>query len=258
MPNPDIRDLVAASIDASVPEPFGTYFFAGDHPGAEIARQLERDVFLDAFGNTPAMLHEEYHRYEPTSMFLCVIDHRRRVCAGMMRVILPLEGGPGLKSLNDVEPGWGESAASLLARSEFHLDPAVTLDIATLAVDRDYRTGVALGMMHIGLYQALARLAKNFGIQWFVAILDYAVYRLIRLQLRRAFIAFGEERPYLGSARSVPACCPVEAAEQEVRDADPILHELIYVGSTIKDALRQLDLQTAITNVRDVVGSALH
>lgn len=258
MPNPDIKDLIASSIDTSVPEPFGTYFFAADEPGAEIARQLERDVFLDAFGNTPAMLHDEYNKYEATSMFLCVIDHRRRVCSGMMRVILPLPGGPGLKSLNDVEPGWGESADVLLRRSQFDLDPTVTWDIATLAVDRDYRTGVALGMMHIGLYQALARLAKNFDIQWFVAILDYAVYRLIRLQLRRAFIAFGEERSYLGSARSVPACCPVELAEKEVRDSDPILHELIYIGSTIKDALRQLDLQGAIAGVQDLKRLSLY
>jgi hypothetical protein len=257
MPDVDIKDLIAASIDTSVPEPFGTYFFTANEPGAEIARQLERDVFLDAFGNTPAMLHHEYNCYEPTSVFLCVIDHRRRVCAGMMRVIMPLPGGPGLKSLNDVEPGWGETAAVLLARSEFDLDPDLTWDIATLAVDRDYRTGIALGMMHIGLYQALARLAKNFGIQWFVAILDYAVYRLIRLQLRRAFIAFGEEHPYLGSARSVPAVCPVEHAEKEVRDSDPILHELIYVGSTIKDALRQLDLQSAISSVHEMTRQPL-
>jgi hypothetical protein len=258
MSNLEIKDLIAASIDTSVPEPFGTYFFAADDPGAEIARQLERDVFLDAFGNTPAMLDAEYNQYELTSVFLCVIDHRRRVCAGMMRVILPLPGGPGLKSLNDVEPGWGESAEALLARSKFDLDPASTWDIATLAVDRDYRTGIALGMMHIGLYQALARLAKNFDIKWFVAILDYAVYRLIRLQLRRAFIAFGEERPYLGSARSVPACCPVEIAEKEVRDSDPILHELIYVGSTIKDALRQLDLRSAISGIQELTHQPLH
>jgi hypothetical protein len=99
--------------------------------------------------------------------------------------------------------------------------------------------------MHIGLYQAVARLARYFAVNWLVAILDYPVYRLIRLQLRRIFVAYGEERPYLGSARSVPAYCPIRDAELEAATADPDLHELIYVGSAIKDALRQVELEPA-------------
>ncbi len=100
--------------------------------------------------------------------------------------------------------------------------------------------------MHIGLYQAVARLARHFGVTWLVAISDYAVYRLIRLQLRRIFVAYGDERSYLGSARSVPAYCPIRDAELEAAAADSSLHELIYVGSAIKDALRQIELAPAI------------
>lgn len=252
----EVRDLIKSAIDLSAPEPFGTYLFANFEPGAEIARDLERSVFLEAFDNTPALLHDEYHQFERASIFLCVIDHRRVACAGMMRMILPIKGGPGLKSLLDVEPVWSQSAESLLEASGFNYQPNHTWDIATLAVAREYRTAASLGLMHIGLYQAVARLGRHFDVTLLVAILDYAVYRLIRLQLRRCFIALADERPYLGSIRSVPSCCALQVAEAETRENDPALHELIYVGSAIKPALRQIDLPQAIGRVQHLlVGS---
>jgi hypothetical protein len=250
------QGLVASTIDTSVAQPFGTYVFAADDPRAEIARDLERRIFLDAFGNTPALLAHEYQPYEPASFFVCVIDHRRKICAAMMRVIVPIDHGPGLKSLRDVKATWGESAAELLAASGVVLDAASTWDLATLAVDREYRSGAALGLMHIGLYQAVARLARYFDVSFLVAILDYPVYRLIRLQLRRIFVAYGDERSYLGSARSVPAYCPIREAEREAAAADSSLHELIYVGSAMKDALRQVELEPAIEAVRALFDNA--
>jgi len=250
------RGLVARAIDTTVSQPFGTYVFATDDPAAEIARDLERHVFLNAFGNTSELLAHEYQRYEPASFFVCVIDHRRKVCAAMMRVIVPIDNGTGLKSLRDVEATWGESAEELLAASGVLLDAARTWDLATLAVDREYRSGAALGLMHVGLYQAVARLARYFDVTWLVAILDYPVYRLIRLQLRRIFVAYGDERSYLGSVRSVPAYCPIREAEAEAAAADSSLHELIYVGSAIKDALRQVELEPAIDAVQTLFDKA--
>jgi hypothetical protein len=250
------RGLVARAIDTTVSQPFGTYVFATDDPAAEIARDLERRVFLDAFGNTSELLADEYQRYEEASFFVCVIDHRRKVCAAMMRVIVPIANGPGLKSLRDVEVTWGESAEELLAASGVLLDAARTWDLATLAVAREYRSGAALGLMHIGLYQAVARLARYFDVTWLVAILDYPVYRLIRLQLRRIFVAYGDERSYLGSVRSVPAYCPIREAEREAAAADSSLHELIYVGSAINDALRQVELEPAIEAVQTLFDQA--
>jgi hypothetical protein len=252
----ELRALVETVLDKTVTEPFGTYVFVTSDPAAEIARALERRIFLDAFGNTAELLDAEYARYEPASFFICVIDHRRKVCAAMMRVIVPVANGPGLKSLLDVAPTWGKSAEELLAASGVPLDPARTWDLATLAVDREYRSGAALGLMHIGLYQAVARLARHFGVLWLVAILDYPVYRLIRLQLRRIFVAYGDEQPYLGSAKSVPAYCPIQEAEIEAAAADSSLHELIYVGSAIKDALRQVELQPAIEALRSLFDEA--
>src|ERR1700678_471542 len=120
------RALVA-TLDMAATQPFGTYVFVASDPAAEIARGLERRVFLDAFGNTSELLADEYDRYEPASFFVCVIDHRRKVCAAMMRVIVPIENGPGLKSLRDVEPTWGASASELLAGCGVAPDPRRTL-----------------------------------------------------------------------------------------------------------------------------------
>jgi hypothetical protein len=106
------------------------------------------------------------------------------------------------------------------------------------------------------LYQAVARLARHFGVSWLVAILDYPVYRLIRLQLRRIFVAYGDERSYLGSARSVPAYCPIKEAEAEAAAADSSLHELIYVGSAVKEALRQVELGPAIAALQGLFDEA--
>ncbi len=44
------------------------------------------------------LLDEEYHRYEPASYFVCVVDHRRAICAAMMRIIVPIDDGPGLRA----------------------------------------------------------------------------------------------------------------------------------------------------------------
>lgn len=254
-PTSQDRSLVGFAIDGSATEPFGSYFFASTDIGSDIARGLEREVFLEAFGNTQDLLHAEYDEYERASVFLCVIDHRRQVCAGMMRVILPIPGGPGLKSLRDVESVWGVGAAELFARAGLEYDAERSWDIATLAVARDYRSAAALGLIHIGLYQALAQVSRNFAVHWLVAILDYPVYRLLRMQLRRGFVAFGEERPYLGSARSVPACCAMSFFTDELRTIDPQLYELIYKGSALTAALRQVDVAPATEAVARLLGA---
>jgi hypothetical protein len=252
-PKPDITALIESAVDLSTPEPFGTYLFVNDDPAAAIARDLEEAVFLDAFGNTAELLHNEYHRYEPASFFLCVIDHRRKVCAAMMRVIIPVPGGPGLKSLIDIEPVWGRSPKDLYLEAGLEYDPDASWDIATQAIDRDYRVAASLGLMHIGMFQALARLGRHFGVHWIVAVQTYAVYRLTRMQLRRSFVAIAGERPYLGGERSVPVCCDLPKAEREAREEDPILHELIYTGSTMKAALRQIELDRAIDEVQKLI-----
>jgi hypothetical protein len=80
--------------------PFGVYVLESGDPSSALARQVERDVFLEFFGNTVDMLDAEYRAYDAASTFLCVIDHERRVTAGMIRLISPSPAG--FKTLHDL------------------------------------------------------------------------------------------------------------------------------------------------------------
>ena len=79
-----LREQCAALVERSGSEaPFGTYIVASTDPAAEIGREVERQVFGEFFGNSPEMLAEEYAPFEASSIFLCVIDQRRLVPAGV-------------------------------------------------------------------------------------------------------------------------------------------------------------------------------
>ena len=109
-----LRELTESVIGDNRPEqPFGTYVFSSTDPGAELGREIERQVFLEYFGNSRELLEEEYEPYEPGSMFYCVIDHRRMSPAGVMRMIVP--SAVGQKTLADVEQVWDRTTDQLFA-----------------------------------------------------------------------------------------------------------------------------------------------
>ncbi|MDA8396532.1 MAG: hypothetical protein M0Z29_01595, partial [Actinomycetota bacterium] len=55
-----LRSLAEESMNKRSAAPLGVYVFAADEPGAELARSVEAEVFLDTFGNTPEQLAAEY------------------------------------------------------------------------------------------------------------------------------------------------------------------------------------------------------
>jgi hypothetical protein len=240
------RELVSQAINLDVPEPFGAYVFAGDEPGAAASRMLEQSVFLEAFGNTAEQLAEEYGRYESSSIFFCVIDHLRQEIAGVIRMILPTKGGPGLKSCNDLPPTWGASATELFAASGLTLRRKHTWDIATLAVAPEYRSPAALGLVSLGIYQSFIRTACWCGVEAFVTILDRVALRMLRMRLRAPFVAIGEPQPYLGSPLSVPAVLDLAEYEARLLQVDRTLHAVIYEGDGLEPALRPIDKAIAI------------
>jgi hypothetical protein len=230
--------------DPSAP-PFGAYIFRPDEPAADLAREVERAVFLDAFGNTADLLESEYGAYDRHSMFICVVDHRRGIPAGAMRVIIP--SPLGSKSLNDLEPVWGEPADEMFRRTGLDVDRRRVWDIATIAVRSDYRSGALRGLLTMGLYQTLTLAAFHCGAEWFIAILDMPVFRLIRWKLRMIFAGFAGvgPMPYLGSLASLPAWCDVAAAERRLAAEDDDLHQILVLGRGLEPALRPVDLTAA-------------
>lgn len=258
--DPALRRLARITVPADADEPFGAYLFPGEAPGADLARHVEREAFLEAFGNTPDLLAREYARYEAGSFFICVIDHLRHLPVGMMRVLTPSPAG--FKSLLDVEPVWGEPAGAVIERTGLDLDVARTWDIATLAVAKDYRSGASGGLVTMGLYQTLTRAAFHCGIDWFVAILDMPVFRILRWRLRMIFAGYEGvgPRPYLGSPASLPAWCDVGLAERRLAEEDEHLHAVLVRGVGLESALRSADLSAAdryVVQGGEAVGSLL-
>jgi hypothetical protein len=238
----EVRRLAEEVVPPDAPEPFGAYLFHHGDAGADLGRHVERTVFLEAFGNTPAMLAQEYGRYEQTSIFICIIDHLRHMPAGVMRVLVPSPAG--FKSLNDIESVWGEPAETFIAATGLALDVARTWDIATLAVAPEYRGKAAQGLVSMALYQSLTLSARKAGVEWFVAILDMPVFRLLRWKLRMIFAGYEGlgPLPYLGSTASIPAWCDVIEAERRLALVDPDLHEILVQGVGIEPAVRRIDL----------------
>lgn len=238
----ELRRLTRDVTVSGAPEPFGAYLFRHDEPGADLCRYLEQRVFFEACGDLPEVMAAGYEPYDESSMFFCVVDQLRMVPAGMMRVGLP--GPLGFKSLNDVEPVWGEPVTAMMERTGVTIDPEKTWDIATYAIDAGYRGRAARGLVGMGLYQSLSLAALQSGVEWFVTIIDMPVFRLVRWQLCLIFAGYKGvgPKPYYESPTSIPAWCDVIAAEKRLAATNRDLHEILIRGIGLERALRPVDL----------------
>lgn len=139
------------------------------------------------------------------------------------------------------------SAAALADSNGLALNLERTWDIATLAIAPDYRGKASRGIVGMGLYQTLTLAARRCGVEWFVAILDMPVFRMIRWRLRMIFAGYEgvAPLPYLGSAASIPAWCDVVAAEKHLAATDQDLHAVLVQGIGLEPALHPVDLGSA-------------
>ena len=230
-------------------EPFGVYAFAADAPESELARHVERDVFYEFFNNTPELLDAEYGPYEASTLFVCALDHRRRLPAGAIRLVLPSPAG--LKSLGDVEPVWGQRIDDVLVRTSLRLDADRAWDVATLAVDSEYRGRATDGLVRLGLYQGVAQLALRCHVSWVVTILDLVVLNLLQRAMADPFQRFAglEPMPYLDSPASLPVYCDLDAYFARLETADPSMYEILFEGRGLEAAVRPLDLEPALEHL---------
>lgn len=248
-PGPSDTELRELARDVAAPgaaAPMGVYLLRSEEPAAALARHVERTVFLETFGNSAELLAKEYGPYEAASIFFCVVDHLRHLPAGVMRVLVPSPAG--CKTADDVEPVWGEPLEAMATRTGLRIDLARTWDIATLAVAPDYRGKATMGLVSMGLYQALALASPRCGIEWLLAILDVPVWRMIRWKLRMPMAAFEGVRaqPYLGSSASMPVWCNVPDTERRIAASDPDVHALYFEGHGLEPAVRPLDVAGAV------------
>lgn len=234
----ELAELAEQLIDRRRPtQPFGAYALASVDPCAELARAVERAVFLEAFENTPELLTLEYRHYEHASVFFVVLDHRRLLPVGTMRVIVPTPAG--FKSLDDLGRFWDVPATEVLARVDDAWDLGRFWDVATLAVAADYRGEAALGLVTQGLLQTVAMAALGWGVERFMAILDHPVYRMLQWRIGRPFREFPGigPRAYLGSVASLPVWGDLAAWERHLRGADEIMHGVLFAGRGLEPVM---------------------
>ena len=231
------------------PQPFGVYAFATHDPESELARHVEREVFYEFFQNTPELLAAEYGPYEDSTLFLCVLDHRRRLPAGVIRLVLPSRAG--LKSLDDVEAVWGHRLDDVLERTGMSFETDRVWDVATLAVDAEYRGRATDGLVSLALYQAVRQLALRCHARWVVTILDLVVLNLIQEATSNAFESFSGVEPlrYLDSPASLPVFCDLDAYFPRLETADPSMYEILYDGRGLEPAVLPLDMEPVLAHL---------
>ena len=237
-----LREQCAALVEQSgSDQPFGTYIVASTEPAAEIGREVERQVFGEFFGNTPEMLAEEYAPYEASSLFLCVIDQRRLVPAGVSRSIIP--SSAGFKSLHDIPRVWGADADDLITRSDSGLDLGRCRDIATLATASGYRGGGTEGLVSLALYQAIIMSSLATEAPWLVAVMDVAVIDLLSERIGSPFSKYPDVQPerYLDSPSSLPVYVDLPAYGDRLAGADANMHDILFRGTGLEAALRTPD-----------------
>jgi len=205
------------------------------------AREVEAEVFLQAFGNTPEDMEQEYGPYDDRSRFVAVMDDADGSALGTARLILPDDTGT-LKTLVDVagEPWQLFVPDSLRAAG---LSGRAVWDVGSLAVDRRYRTGAAGSEVVLALCYGLYHFSLTSCAQGLVTILDDRVLRLLRaMGVPWAPMAGATSRYYLGSPASTPCICLVRSLGEGVRATRPDLAPAMVDGIFRSIAVDPADL----------------
>jgi hypothetical protein len=161
---------------------FACFELEGTDPYANIARQVEREVFEGSWGNDSVTMKQEYGPYDESSVFFLAIDTQAKRPAGVLRMIR--NSPAGLKTIVDLD----DSIKSPIAPIAIPVDEVMRhhgiedldrcWDGATAAVPRQYRG--KLVAMHVQLMQVVATAAMRENIQHFVAVLDAPVVKAAR------------------------------------------------------------------------------
>ena len=173
---------------------FACFALEGTDPFANIARQLEREVFEHSWGNDSATMKKEYGPYDESSVFFMVVDTHDKVPAGVAADDPQLPG----RTQDDRRPRRLPSSPPSRRRAipvadvmrHHGIDDLDRCwDGATAAIPRQYRRRLAA--THVQLMRIMAMAAMRENIQHFVAVLDAPVVRAGARRPRTAADAAG-------------------------------------------------------------------
>ena len=139
----------------------------------------------------------------------------------------------------------------MLERTNLRLEADSAWDVATLAVDSEYRGRATDGLVSLGLYQGVAQLALRCHVKWVVTILDLVVLNLLQGAMADPFERFAglEPLPYLDSPASLPVYSDLDAYFARLETADPSMYEILFDGRGLEAAVRPLDLEPVLEHL---------
>jgi hypothetical protein len=221
---------VTEHLEPGEPVPaIGIVAIDGNDPAAALGREAERVVFGEFFKNNLDRLRKEYEDYDKSSMFLVAIDGEKNQPAGVIRLIKNSENG--LKSLNDIENpkySWSVSRDKLEAtmlEPKFDLD--TTLDVATLAVLPEYRSGKDIDGLSVHLYYAMYQYSLRHDYNQWIGILDTEpLVKIQSLGNPLDFFEGVEARPYIDSPSSIPFYANLQRIDERLQ---PVGLDLFFV-----------------------------
>jgi hypothetical protein len=231
------QSTATAVPEARASTPFGLYVLQSGDPASEWARQVEREVFLEFFGNTPELLAREYGPFEEASVFLLVHDHERDQPAGAARLIRPTSTGNRNKTVEDVERVWGLPVMG--GARDAHDLVHDAWDVATIAVRPQYRRRHTDGLISAALFQGITMLMSSRDVRWVTATLDLVVLDLVQEQCGRPFTPFpgAAPRAYLDSPLSLPVYCDGDRYQRRLAVDDPALHAFLFEGRGLEEVV---------------------
>lgn len=152
-----------------------------DSPLANAARWLECRVFDDAFGNDAKVMQELYGGVEKDSTWFVVMDRRRKLPVGVMRVVggesafeMTLAEAPSLIRL----PKKIEDPVRLLKDYHGIREDESIWDAATVAIEPEYRGKISGQVAVMGMLERMFfREASQRGITKMLALLDVKALR---------------------------------------------------------------------------------
>ncbi|MGZ6929693.1 MAG: hypothetical protein ACXVK4_04100 [Acidimicrobiia bacterium] len=236
----ELRELASTLVDATgdPTETFGVYFLDPDADAAALPRHVEHVVFDEWFGNSPELLAAEYGPYEASTIFITVIDHRRRLPAGMGRVILPSE--LGFKTLHDIEARWGEPLGGVLERTGRDWDITRIWDFATIAVMPEYRGKATDGLIMLSMLQTGSQGLIMTGGRFMICVLDVNVWQYFNATMYDAFEPYPDVAPieYLDSPASIPTFVDFDRYGPYLLEQDQPTHQMLLEDAGIAPVVR--------------------
>jgi hypothetical protein len=163
-------------------ERFVCYEIDGSDPYSDIARQLEREVFFESWGNDAAQMAREYGPYEQASLFFLAVDTEANAPAGALRMIR--NSSAGLKTVVDLDdreksPIAPVAVPAAVVQAHHGIDDFdACWDGATAAVPRRYRRKSPT--IHMQVMLTVFAAAMRDGVEHFVAVLDAPVVKTAR------------------------------------------------------------------------------